>query len=1693
MKKKIILFLLAICCIAIVPAIVSKSEVKADSYDLWIGNTHVTSEKLSGDGWKFDPNTNTLTLNGFAIGSNGQYLKKIYDGSTWAYAIIYSEKGMNLTIHTEGKASCIGDDSLPGLQAEKLSDGTYRVFTGIHNPGGSVTFTGSAALNISVNYFGIYAGTNGQITFDNSGSGATITVYGGGAMVAKNINFKGNSVVRAWCGHGGVISTNNVFATNNINISDNAELYSNIESARDVGVFSVGCNGTLNALGGKLTAITYTGTEDDENPTFRCFGIKTKRLVIGGGAIVDSSVANSALKNYRPSTAVGIDIIDEASVHFNGAGTLRTAIQFKNPNGNNTDRLYPSNVTYADHVLHESSTGRYGYDLSEEIKVYSRDGIYLWVVNNNVTWWAYDENKSYKQSYSRTLELKDKIMKGREMPLVAENGTHPVDPAVNTDCEIPEMTVKSGATLTLKFNEDNDYIFTKPIHLENGILEIEGGDGPGIIKGLDIRGIGTVKFLSGTVSGNVEKTVKAVMFGPYEGCGNIDIPDYGNAVDEKGNTVHKFAYKAETEYDYFYRACLIYELEERDFYRLWGVFHKKENGDKMLYIWTDRADRPHRIDAYPSPGNSKNSQPLSLKYGTNTFAPGTPFTMKDNGFFTAKAGDNVVLSPLAGGNPTDLQKSFISWVKWYVSKDGGENFELVQRTQGPTFDNTDGPYASKTIRFEYVLPEITEAQNGYIYRCEVCYYDVIEYERNYYYYDAALYVDTVQLTEPERYIENQPARLGITSITPPDGVGMKYTWQISKDGGNNWETVQNGDYSAYETAAVTEEMEGWQVRVVYSIYEGDKKLSGGITDPVTIDTIGKLPVIITQPKSAVLRQHEVYPDQFPPDPDKIPIIFGGPYYSFSIEAEGENLRYRWQRSKDNGRTFEDLLDETEARTAFFSVEAGAIWQFRCIVYNDFGSTISDVATLRMLYAPTVGNPQDLTVLEHNEAVFRVSFSQGLPYGTDVVWQVSKDGQTMVDVTAEDGTVNVYSEAVNGAIHWYTTLTIGNVSQDMSGYMYRCIVKNQPNDEDYNGLRRSEHATLTVKYNCNVDGHIFDEGTVTKEPTCTASGSAVFTCSACDLIDTRYIEPLGHDWKPATCRSVKTCLREDCGISEGNFDYTNHIGEPVWNTEDWNDADGHMSRWSCCGIIEYPYERHTFENGKCPTCGCICSHPLKFAANCHEEGKCEICGLKTEDVNPNNHDTSLGTYLSDQKDATCTEEGFTGNIKCWECRGTITPGKTIEKTAHTGGTATCFEQAICKNCDTPYGDLDPKNHGGYTEFIGMIFETCTEEGYSGDLWCTKCNTLVEKGFAIPAEHKWYEDEWVIKDAPAFGKTGRRYHECIKCGEEIESEVMDEITFETVNLRHNCSFGNDLSMLYAILKTDLAGCTDIRLIVEKETFSGNAPSGSVTKTLFPKEYSINGVAYYRFDYSEVKAKELGDTLTAKLLFVRDGTEYSGTIDEYSIKQYALERMEYSEDGDYRTLMVELLNYGSAAQTYFGYRTDALVYDDVDEYYKKYFFRYTYDELNAIEETYDDGIAYPASITQKNISFDNRIELLVATSLDKDNDLDGISLKIKYTDRNGKEVERSINGSDFVYRDDVKGYTAYFDGFKATELRTVMELTLLKNGEAISATVKYNFDAYAENRFKNSSDDNFKALLERTLIYSDCAKDYFTKTSD
>ena len=139
------------------------------------------------------------------------------------------------------------------------------------------------------------------------------------------------------------------------------------------------------------------------------------------------------------------------------------------------------------------------------------------------------------------------------------------------------------------------------------------------------------------------------------------------------------------------------------------------------------------------------------------------------------------------------------------------------------------------------------------------------------------------------------------------------------------------------------------------------------------------------------------------------------------------------------------------------------------------------------------------------------------------------------------------------------------------------------------------------------------------------------------------------------------------------------------------------------------------DGVCPTCGCVCSHPLTFPATCVAQGTCQICGLVTEEINPNNHDLDpSGTYVADKKEPTCTEEGYTGDTVCWNCRGVITKGTVIPANGHSDSwPATCKEPAWCSVCQEHFGDVDPDNHA---EPWSANYENITETTHDKHWYC-----------------------------------------------------------------------------------------------------------------------------------------------------------------------------------------------------------------------------------------------------------------------------------------------------------------------------------------------------------------------------------------
>ncbi len=136
--------------------------------------------------------------------------------------------------------------------------------------------------------------------------------------------------------------------------------------------------------------------------------------------------------------------------------------------------------------------------------------------------------------------------------------------------------------------------------------------------------------------------------------------------------------------------------------------------------------------------------------------------------------------------------------------------------------------------------------------------------------------------------------------------------------------------------------------------------------------------------------------------------------------------------------------------------------------------------------------------------------------------------------------------------------------------------------------------------------------------------------------------------------------------------------------------------------------------------------------------------------------------------TCTEEGLERRT-CKDCDAEET--RAIPALGHdyevTVVPPTCtvdgYTEHVCKVCGYSFRDQYTKAAGHKTELQNQKDPTCSEAGYTGDLVCTVCGEIVERGQVIPTlEHKW--GAWTEIQKPDCTHAGREERTCSVCGEK-----------------------------------------------------------------------------------------------------------------------------------------------------------------------------------------------------------------------------------------------------------------------------------------------------------------------------------------
>ena len=401
---------------------------------------------------------------------------------------------------------------------------------------------------------------------------------------------------------------------------------------------------------------------------------------------------------------------------------------------------------------------------------------------------------------------------------------------------------------------------------------------------------------------------------------------------------------------------------------------------------------------------------------------------------------------------------------------------------------------------------------------------------------------------------------------------------------------------------------------------------------------------------------------------------------------------------------------------------------------------------------------------------------------------------------------------------------------------------------------------------SLGGHKWQPGEITKAPTCTTAGEQQYTCTICNQTKTEPVKATGHDWQINKILSAATCtsngiaryICKTCGYGENHTIYATGHKPEIRNKKEATCSSTGYTGDTYCSVcnkklrlgetiakkehtwvkqdnITATCEKGEMEVEKCSVCGetkeTQISDPLGHdygewkvtkEPTCTKYGTkkriCKRCNEYEIDViDPTGHQH---TKIIDQKDATCEEKGYSGDLYCEDCRLIIQLGHDIAATEHTWDdgeitkeptqTATGIKTYTCKTChktrtetipmlkghhwdkgtvtkeptctepgEMTYHCTDEDCNESYTEtikatghqhtkLINKKDATCEEKGYSGDTYCEDCKQIIKTGKAInPTGHEW--DKGTVKKAATCESEGIREYTCNTCKKTKEETI------------------------------------------------------------------------------------------------------------------------------------------------------------------------------------------------------------------------------------------------------------------------------------------------------------------------------------
>lgn len=227
-----------------------------------------------------------------------------------------------------------------------------------------------------------------------------------------------------------------------------------------------------------------------------------------------------------------------------------------------------------------------------------------------------------------------------------------------------------------------------------------------------------------------------------------------------------------------------------------------------------------------------------------------------------------------------------------------------------------------------------------------------------------------------------------------------------------------------------------------------------------------------------------------------------------------------------------------------------------------------------------------------------------------------------------------------------------------------------------------------------------------------------------------------------------------------------------NTSDFDDQIGlyntHIYAWDNCGnqSENHPVQVTIKE-----------AHNHEYVSSIKKEPTCTETGIKLyickdgddsyeEEIPATGH---RNTELREKKEASCTEEGYTGDTYCKDCGTKLESGSVIAKTEHKWDEGkitqnpTCVENGektyTCTSCQKTKKESIAKT--GHIEVKdAAIAATCESEGKTEGSHCSVCGTVIREQESIAATGHTWDNGKVTKEATCT-EEGEKTYACTSC--------------------------------------------------------------------------------------------------------------------------------------------------------------------------------------------------------------------------------------------------------------------------------------------------------------------------------------------